>query len=147
MITVRDLLRTKGSDVWSVSPRTTTLDALQLMAAKSVGALMVLEEGALVGIISERDFAYHVAGASSCKLDIPVEEYMTKEVFVIGPEQTIQDCMQLMTHRHIRHLPVIDQGQLIGLISIGDVVKQIISNQEITIHQLEDYITGRGYGQ
>lgn len=146
MLNVRDLLRIKGDGVWAVSPETSTIDALRFMAAKNIGALVVMDGSILAGIISERDFVYRIASEGNVQLDTPISEYMTTRVFTVTPEQTIDDCMMLMTDRHIRHLPVMDNGALTGLISIGDVVKGIIGDQTSTIHNLEDYILGVGYG-
>jgi CBS domain-containing protein len=147
MLTVFDLLKVKGDRIWAISPETTTLEALSFMAEKKVGALLVLEEGLLVGIISERDFVYRIAEDRAFILDRPISEYMTSTVFTVTPKQTIQDCMELMTEKRIRHLPVLSDDRLVGLISIGDVVKGIISEQSSLIRNLEDYIVGGGYSQ
>jgi CBS domain-containing protein len=145
MITVQTILRFKGSDVWSVTPQTSMLDALQLLKKKDVGALVVLENEKIAGIISERDLARQIADKGMCDVSRPVVEFMTKNVFTITPEHTIEDCMLMMTQKHIRHLPVLEKEKLVGIISIGDVVKEIISNQEVLINSLENYIEGRGY--
>lgn len=147
MATVQDLLRVKGSDVWSVSPDTAAIEALKLMAEKNIGALLVLdEEGKIVGIVSERDFARHIAQTGQCAVEEAVSNYMTKEVIGVRPDTSIDECMMLMTRQHIRHLPVVNaEGKLVGLISIGDVVKQVISDQSILIASLENYILGRDY--
>jgi CBS domain-containing protein len=147
MITVKDLLRFKGNEIWSVSPETTVLDALIQMADRDVGALLVLEGDKIAGIISERDFVHIIAGARHCDTARLVQEVMTREIFTVGANQTIEECMQMMTQKHIRHLPVLEDGKLAGLISIGDVVREMISSQEGTIVNLENYIEGRGYGQ
>ena len=147
MLTVRDIMRLKGEGIWAVSPETNTIDALRFMAEKRVGALLVLDGGLLVGIISERDFVYRIAEERDCCLERPVKDTMTSKVITVTPQQTIEQCMQLMTNRHIRHLPVIDEGNLTGIISIGDVVKGIISDQSSLINNLEDYIMGTGYGK
>ncbi len=143
MTTVRDLLKVKGNEVWYVTPSNDMLDTLKIMAEKNVGALMVLEDGKIKGIVSERDFARGVSKEERCSLKTTVLEYMTKDVVTITPEQSIDDCMVLMTKEHIRHLPVVENGQLIGLISIGDVVKAVISSKDSTINHLENYIEGR----
>ena len=143
MTTVRHILDAKGREAWSVSPGATVFDALNLMAEKNVGALMVLERGRLRGILSERDYARKVIIKGKSSRDTQVSEIMTPDPIVIGPDQSIEECMALMTAKHIRHLPVIEDSQLAGMISIGDVVKSIISDQELTIRQLENYITGR----
>lgn len=147
MITVHNLLQIKGNAVWGIAPQTLVLDALKVMADKDVGALLVLEGDKLMGIISERDFARMIAASGQCQISESVDKYMTREVFTVSPEQTIDECMQLMTLKRIRHLPVVSTGFLVGLISIGDVVKGIISEQGSTIVELENYITGRGFGR
>jgi CBS domain-containing protein len=147
MATVWHLLNQKGRDVWSVNPDQTVLEALELMTDKGIGAVIVLENDKIVGIFSERDFARFSAKKGSLSLYVPVNELMTQAVFTVHPEQSIDECMALMTQKHIRHLPVVDKGQLVGLISIGDVVREVISQKEITIHSLENYIMGREYNQ
>jgi len=147
MFTVRNLLQLKGdTGVWAVSPEKSILDALRFMADKNVGALVVLEDGILAGIISERDFVRRIAQNRSFDLNAPVHEYMTSKVITVGLDATIDDCMKLMTDKRIRHLPVYDKNQLQGLISIGDVVKGIIEEQSMTIDDLEKYITNSGFG-
>jgi CBS domain-containing protein len=145
MVTVRDLIKTKGKEVWSVTPETTMIDTLKLLAKKDVGALPVTKEGKMVGIVSERDFVRSIAKTGQLLLYSAVEHYMVHDVFSITPDQSIEQCMQIMTEKHIRHLPVMENGELIGIISIGDVVREMISNKEFTINQLENYIQGRGY--
>jgi len=147
LTTVRDLLKVKGNAVWYVSPETSVNDALKYMADKQIGALLVLEDDHIAGIVSERDFVRKIAEQNACELDHPVREYMTRKVFTISPSQTIEDCMKMMTEKHIRHLPVVENEKLVGLISIGDVVKGIITSQEFTIEQLSKYIDGGGYNQ
>ncbi len=143
MANVRDLLKVKGHAFWYTTPSSTVYEALQLMAEKDVGALLVLESGNLVGIFSERDYARRLLLKGKFARETPVSDVMTDNLFTVGPEQSIEDCMALMTAKHIRHLPVLERGQIIGVISIGDVVKSVISDQKHTITQLEDYITGR----
>ncbi len=147
MANVRDLLKIKGDQVWHITPDTSMLEALKLMAEKEVGALLVLENNKVVGIISERDFARSIAKTGQYLLEAAVEDFMTKEVFTVGLNQSIEACMQFMTEKRIRHLPVVENGGMLGLVSIGDVVKQVIATKESTINTLEDYIEGRGYGQ
>lgn len=142
---VKDILRTKGTDVWSVAPDVTVYDALQLMAQKDIGALLVVQNERPVGIFSERDYARKVILLGRSSLNTSVKEIMTERLIVVNPTQTIDECMALMTQGRIRHLPVMDNDRLAGMISIGDVVKQIMSDQEIQIEQLENYILGRGY--
>lgn len=146
MLTVRDLLKSKGDGIWAVSPETTTIDALRFLADKKVGALLVIEDGILSGIISERDFVHRVAQERALDMDTPIREYMTSKVITVTPDDTIEECMKVMTDRRIRHLPVLNKGDLVGIISIGDLVKGIISEQKILISDLEHYITGTGYG-
>jgi CBS domain-containing protein len=142
MTTVQQLLDAKGRDIYSVHPDDMVLDALKLMEKENVGSLLVKEGDALVGIFTERHYARNVflKGRSSPKT--PIREVMKTKVICVQPEQTIEACMALMTEKHIRHLPVRRDGQLIGIISIGDIVKSIISEQQFTIEQLEHYITG-----
>ncbi len=147
MANVRDLLRMKGDQVWSVKPDATVLEALKLMAEKEVGALLVIDEGGIAGIISERDFARSIADMEECLIYSMVQDYMTTEIYAVGPDHNMEECMQLMTQKHIRHLPVLEKNRLVGLISIGDVVKEVISGKESTINILESYIEGRGYNQ
>ena len=147
MTTVRDLLKIKGNEVWTIHPATSVLDTLKFMAKKDVGALLVLDANEIVGVISERDFVRSIAQTELCLLDALVQDYMTKDVHTVGLDQTIEECMQLMTHKRIRHLPVVENHTLVGLISIGDVVKQMISSKESIINSLENYIEGRCYGQ
>lgn len=143
MKTVKQLLQSKGGEVWSITPEAMVYDALRLMAEKGVGALMVLEAGQVAGIISERDYARKVSLQGKSDRTTSVGEIMTARVVYVRPEQTIEDCMALMTDKRIRHLPVIEDDRLIGVISIGDVVKEVISHQKFMIAQLEHYITGR----
>lgn len=144
MITVNDLLKTKGRDVWSVRPEAPTHEALRMLAEKNVGALLVMEDNGLVGIVSERDFVRQLAQDRTFSLDQPVRAHMTSPVFTVRPDSTIESCMEVMTQKHIRHLPVVNNdGKLIGLISIGDVVKAMISDREWLIENLESYIQGK----
>lgn len=140
MKTVRQLLAVKGSTVHSVAPDARVYEALRLMAEKEVGALVVLEGGTLVGILSERDYARKVILHGKSSHDIPVRGIMTENVVTVHPGQTVDQCMALMTERRIRHLPVLDNGRLVGLVSIGDLVKEVIAEQEQMIRQLETYI-------
>lgn len=142
MKTVEQLLQRKGPETWFVSPDETVLDALKLMAEKNVGALLVIEQSRLVGIFSERDYARKVILHGKASKDTPVSEIMSTAVVCVGPKYTVEECMALMTDKRVRHLPVLDGGKLCGVISIGDVVKAIISEQEFIIEQLEQYITG-----
>lgn len=145
MKTVRDLLQVKGYDVWAVAPDAWVYDALALMAERNVGAVLVIENDRLVGIVSERDYARKVILRGKFSKSTPVKEIMTERVLCVSPEQTVQECMALMTDKHVRHLPVFQDERLIGVVSIGDVVKAIISEQEFTIELLENYITGSAF--
>jgi len=142
MKTVKDILRTKGHDVWSIVPDATVYEALKFMGDKNVGALVVLDGETVVGIISERDYARKVILHGRSSKELPVREIMTTTVYYVRPEQNIQECMALMTDKRVRHLPAMENDRLVGLISIGDVVKAIIAEHESTIKHLEDYITG-----
>jgi len=150
MKTVRQLLQVKGNIVYSVSPETTVYAALKVMADNNVGALLVLHQGGLAGIFSERDYARKVALRGKSSKDTQVREIMTEKLDCVSPTQSVNECMELMTRKKIRHLPVLENNQLAGVISIGDVVKAVISEQEFKIEQLESYITGtpapRGIG-
>ena len=145
--TVRDLLKVKGDQVWYIAPETTVFSAVQILAERQVGALLVVEEGELVGIISERDIVWQIARDQACNLGRQVMALMTRQVITVGPETKIEECMQMMTEKHVRHLPVVEDRRLVGLISIGDVVKALISQQEFTIEQLSKFIDGGGYNQ
>lgn len=142
MTSIRQLLDKKGSDIWSTTPDASVYDALLLLAEKNVGALLVLQEGELVGIISERDYARKVALRGKASVETPVREIMTEKVVTVSPQHTVEEAMALMTDKRIRHLPVVEEGQLVGIISIGDLVKSIIAKQEVMINQLENYISG-----
>ena len=140
MKTLMQLLEAKGGETYSIAPDARVYDALKLMAEKDVGALVVLEAGKLAGIISERDYARKVILQGKSSHDIPVREIMTVRVVTVQPSQTVEDCMALMTARRVRHLPVVDGDRLVGVLSIGDLVKEVIAEQEQTIKQLESYI-------
>ena len=142
MKTVRDILEVKGRMVWSVDPGSTVFDALSLMAEKEIGALVVLDEARVAGIISERDYARKVILHGRASPTTRVEEIMTSHVAYTHLDQSIEECMAIMTDKRIRHLPVLQDGNLIGIISIGDLVKAIIADQKFMIEQLERYITG-----
>jgi len=139
---VKQILQAKGSGALSISPDTFVYDALKLMAEKNVGTLLVLEKGNLVGIISERDYARKVILKGKSSLETPVREIMTDRVLFVRPEQTVEECMALMTDKHIRHLPVLVGDQVVGIVSIGDLVKASIDEKDFLIQQLENYITG-----
>jgi CBS domain-containing protein len=138
--TVKDLLQQKGEIVWTVNPDTSLKEALLLMEAKHIGAVLVVQAEQPVGIFSERDYARKIVSDSRITMATPVKELMTHPIFYVTPEQTIEDCCAFMTAKHFRHLPVMDENHLAGIISIGDIVKQLILAREMTIKDLEDYI-------
>lgn len=140
---VRDILKSKNiKQTYTVHPSTKVLEALQLMSDKGVGALLVVDNKRLVGIVTERDYARKVVLMARSSQTATVSEIMSSEILTVNPDQTIDECMELLTEKRVRHLPVMDEGRLIGVISIGDVVKNIISEQENTIQHLEQYIRG-----
>ncbi|HXF67515.1 MAG TPA: CBS domain-containing protein [Burkholderiales bacterium] len=141
MKTVRQLLQAKErKEIYTATPDMRVFDALKLMAEKNVGALVVVENERIVGILSERDYARKVILHGKSSHDIPVREIMTSEVVTVMPGQTVDECMQLMTDGRFRHLPVVEGGRLVGVVSIGDLVKEVISEQQQTIRELESYI-------
>ena len=142
MQTIKELLERKGTDVWSIGPEETVFDAIRVMADKEVGALLVLDRGLPVGIVSERDYTRKVILKGRASNETKIREIMTTKVVYAHPEQTINECMALMTQKHIRHLPIIDDGKVQGMISIGDLVKTTIAEQRFVIRQLENYIHG-----
>ncbi len=141
--TVRKVLQQKGQDVWSVAPDVWVYDAIEMMADKHVGALLVTVQGKLVGVISERDYARKVILQGKSSKHIRVMDIMTSPAIFTGPESSIQDCMRIMTNNHIRHLPVVESENVVGVVSIGDLVKWIISAHEETIQHLRHYIAGQ----
>ena len=140
MKTLRQLLEAKGREVYSIAPDARVFDALRLMADKSVGALIVMEGGRIAGILSERDYARKVILHGKSSHDIQVRDIMTSKIITVHPGQTVEECMALMTEKRIRHLPVTEGERLIGVLSIGDLVKEVIAEQQQTIRQLESYI-------
>jgi CBS domain-containing protein len=142
---VSDLLNIKSKEIHSVSPDDTVLDALKLMREKEIGALIVRDGETVVGIFSERDYARKIILLGKNSKETLIREVMSSNLIQISPGTSVEDCMILMTGKHVRHLPVFDKGKFVGIISIGDVVKSIISNQEVLIDQLSDYISGSKY--
>jgi CBS domain-containing protein len=136
------ILREKGNHVHTVAAQATVYEALMIMAEKGIGALVVLDGEELVGILSERDYARKVALAGRSSKELEVGEIMSTDLHTVGLESTVDECMQHMTDKRCRHLPVLERGKLVGIVSIGDMVHWIINRQESTIHELEDYITG-----
>lgn len=140
MKTVQQLLQAKGRAVHAIAPEASVFDAIKMMAEKGIGALVVLDNGRLAGMLSERDYARKVILAGRSSQSTAVREIMTQNVITVRSEQTVEDCMALMTEKRIRHLPVVDAGKLAGVVSIGDLVKEVIADREETIKQLESYI-------
>jgi CBS domain-containing protein len=142
MKTVRDILREKGTQVHATSPDATVYDALQLMADKNIGALIVFEGERLVGLISERDYARKIVLKNKFSRETAVSEIMSRDVVTVTPDKNLEECMEVITARRVRHLPVVEDDRVLGIISIGDVVKGIIEHKEFVIEQLEYYIKG-----
>lgn len=140
MKTAQHILDKKGHDVWSIHPDDSVFDAIQKMANKDIGALVVIEDDKLVGIFSERDYARNVILLGKSSLKTPIREIMVTRVIYARPEQTVEECMAVMTEKHVRHLPVMHEKKLVGMITIGDVIKSIIGDQKSTIEDLYHYI-------
>lgn len=139
---VKNILESKGNEIWHVAPDDSVLDTIRMMAGKGVGALLVMNGGKLAGIVSERDYARKVILKGRSSENTPVKDIMTTDVVCANPEQSVEECMALMTEKRIRHLPVMQGEKVVGVLSIGDLVKAIIEEQHFTIKQLEMYITG-----
>jgi CBS domain-containing protein len=139
---IREILVTKGNAVWSISPEAMVFEAIQMMADKNVGALLVTKEGQLVGILSERDYTRKVVLKGRSSKETPVREILSERIIHVTPDHTVEECMRLMTENRVRHLPVLESGKIAGVVSIGDLVNWIIGAQSSAIHQLETYITG-----
>ncbi|UWX04370.1 CBS domain-containing protein [Pseudoxanthomonas sp. NC8] len=142
MRTVRQLLADKPAEIFAVAPDAPVVEAIRLMADKSIGAVLVLRGDLLAGILSERDYARKVVLQGRSSADTPASAIMTAQVVTIGPDTPVSACMQLMTERRIRHLPVVEGGQVVGVISIGDLVKAVIADQQLELEQLQRYIAG-----
>lgn len=140
MCKVKEILRKKGDEVYSVDPDSPIQDALRLMAKENIGVVLVIENSKIVGIFSERDCVSELAGDENFSLRAPVRQVMTSPVYYVTPEQTIEECMAVMTAKCIRHLPVLDEDDLVGVISIGDVVRTIVSEKDASIKDLENYL-------
>lgn len=147
MLTIANILRTKGNVVYSIEKGTSLLEALEMMAEKGIGALLVMEAGKPVGIFSERDFARMVAREKKLDLSSLVDDVMTKHIYCVTNEDTIDEAMAVMTRQRFRHMPVREGDKIVGVISIGDVVSSLIVDKDLLIQNMEDYILGRGYGQ
>lgn len=142
MITVRELMGARGRELWTVAPHATVYQALEVMAEHDIGALPVMDGGRLVGIFSERDYARKVVLRGRTSRETPVSDLMVRAVVCVAPGDSIQGCMALMTQKRVRHLPVLDGDAVVGIVTIGDVVKRMITEQAMTIEQLESYIRG-----
>ena len=142
MNTIGQLLESKGKEIWSIAPNATVFEGLRIMAQKNVGVLLVIDKEKLVGIFSERDYARKVILEGKSSKDTAVGELMTKEVYYLETKNTLHESLAVMTSRRIRHMPVLDNDRLVGVVTLGDVVKQIIAEQEFTIRELEKYISG-----
>ena len=140
MTTLKMLLKDKGHDVWSVHPDDTVLDAIKVLAKKDIGALIVIKDDKPVGIFTERDYARNVYLKGKSSLDTAVRDVMVAPVICVKPDQTVDECMALMTAKRFRHLPIMDGDELVGMVSIGDLVKSVIAEQQFTIEQMEQYI-------
>jgi CBS domain-containing protein len=140
---VREILQSKGHDIWSIRPEASVFDAVKMMSERSVGALLVMEGEKMVGIITERDYARKVILAGKSSKQTEVKDIMTQRVLWVAPERTIEECMALMTDKKVRHLPVVENTQVVGMVSIGDLVKAIIAEQQVIIDQLQNYINPR----
>jgi CBS domain-containing protein len=143
MITVKQVLDDKGYQVWSIGPNASVFDALKIMADKGIGALMVIENDDIIGIMSERDYARKVVLHGKLSKDTRVRDIMTTQLFGVHLDTSAEECMALMTDKRIRHLPVCKEGDLVGVVSIGDIVKAIMEEQKVTINHLENYIMGK----
>jgi CBS domain-containing protein len=141
--TVRLILKQKGQNIWSVPPEACVYEAIEIMADKHAGALLVISEGNLVGVVSERDYARKVILQGKSSKQTQVKEIMTSPAIFVTPEQTVEDSMRIMTEKHIRHLPVVENGKILGVVSIGDLVKWMLSAQQHTISQLHNYINSQ----
>ena len=140
MTTLKMLLKGKGHDIWSVHPDDTVLDAIKMLAEKDIGALIVIKDDKPVGIFTERDYARNVYLKGKSSLDTAVRDVMVAPVICVKPDHTVDECMALMTAKRFRHLPIMDGDELVGMVSIGDLVKSVIAEQQFTIEQMEQYI-------
>jgi len=144
MKTVGEIVQFKGRQIWSIEPDKPVYDAIKMMADKNIGALLIIQDDQMFGIVSERDYARKVILKGKSSRKTSCREIMTDSVVSVSKDYSVNECMQLFTQKHIRHLPVVDAGKVIGMVSIGDIVKTIITDQENTIEQLQRYITGTG---
>jgi CBS domain-containing protein len=143
--TIDTILKNKNPDVWSIAPDTTVFDAIKIMSEKNIGAVLVTSEGKLVGIVSERDYTRKVALRGKSSKETAVREIISSPLLVVSPTHTVEECLHIMTDNRVRHLPVLEEGKIVGVVSIGDLVNYIISVQDVTIKQMENYIAGNYY--
>lgn len=141
MLTIQDVLRSKSSAVWTISPKDTAYTAMELMSEKNIGVLVVIDGERVVGIISERDLARKIILSGLPAKEIPVKKLMTRDIYCITPDKSVDECMGVMTTAHIRHMPVFEKNRLIGLVTFGDIAKALLVEQEIKIHDLENYVS------
>ncbi|MEW6602665.1 MAG: CBS domain-containing protein [Nitrospirota bacterium] len=139
MLTIRDVLQSKSSAVWAVSPNDTAHTAMEIMAEKNIGVLLVVDKEKVVGIVSERDLARNIILKELSASKVPVKKIMTRDIYCITPENSVEECMGVMTSAHIRHMPVFDNKKLIGVITFGDIASALLLEQKIKIHDLESY--------
>lgn len=142
MKAVKHILNSKGYEIWSVKPGDTVFDAVKMMAEKGIGSLLVMDDAKLVGIVTERDYARKIILEGRSSRESSVRDIMTRKVLCVAPERTLDECMALMTDKRARHLPVVENKKVIGVISIGDLVKEVIREQKVLIDQLQHYISG-----
>ena len=142
METIRQLLNRKGAHIWSLSPDATVYEAVELLSQRGIGALLVVDAGKVIGIVTERDYARKVILMGRSSRDTKVEEIMATDIVHVHPDHSVQECMELMTEKRVRHLPVLEEDKVLGIVSMGDLVKAIITEQRFFIRQLEQYITG-----
>jgi CBS domain-containing protein len=142
MRSVRQLLEAKAPEVFAIGPDAPVIEAIRLMAEKSIGALLVMQAGKLVGIVSERDYARKIVLQGRSSREAPVSDIMTAQVITVALDDTVEHCMQVVTDRRIRHLPVVDAGHVLGVVSIGDLVRALIQDQQLELEQLQRYIAG-----
>jgi CBS domain-containing protein len=141
MLTIKDVLQAKNSSIWSVCPRDTAYEAMDIMAEKNIGVLVVIDEDSVVGVVSERDLARSIILKEQSPKDVPVEQLMTKEIYCVTSDKSVEECMGVMTTAHIRHMPVFENKRLVGVVTFGDIVKAVLMEQQIKIQDLENYHT------
>jgi CBS domain-containing protein len=141
--TIDSILKGKRPDIWSIDPDATVYEAIELLAAKNIGALLVMRGGRLIGVFSERDYTRKVILKGKSSRETPVRDIISTPVISVGPDETVEECMRMMTEHRVRHLPVLDVDRVVGIISIGDLVNWIISAQSQALNQMQDYISGK----